>query len=198
MCWAICKASVFDWIKKKKPNNPTVKPTTTKNLHPMCLSPWTLAVSYFYVVMMEGAESEKKRVLWYVEVLSLLQLQNILCFVFNLLWPSPFYAINFSSFGSITCQVIYHLISECFTGVSARVALPFTFGYRFFFLTNCIDDFLDRKVKQHERECALVCFLPSLFLRRNKLWKRSFVSALLSHINGHFTGNWWVCVEFKS
>lgn len=72
-----------------------------------------------------------------------------------------------------------------------------------FVLIDCIDDFLDRKVKQHERECVLVCFLARLFLCRNKLWNTSSVSGFVlfcfsPHFNSHFIGKLLVCGEFKS
>lgn len=133
MCWTICKASIFDWIKKTPTTQPNHHQQKTYTLHPPPLP--TRPVSYFHVIIMEGAEAEEKE---YCDMLRCFLYYNckasfLFCFVFNFLWPFPFYSVNFFSFGSITCQVIYHLISEFFTGVSARGALLFPLGYRFYF-----------------------------------------------------------------
>lgn len=123
--------SIYFWLDQKNPNNPTQNYHHQKT-HTQHLPPSAPPVSYFHVTMMKGAEVEVKE---YCDMLRLpfLQLQSILCFLLNFLLFYPFYTINFSSFGSVTCQLTYHLISEFFTDVSARGALPFPLGCRFCF-----------------------------------------------------------------
>lgn len=86
-------------------------------------------VSNLLAVMMEGENQRKMNTVICWGIVFIIVANYPFCFVFNFLWPFSFYTINFSGFGSITCQVIYHLISDFFT--DARVALPFPLGCRF-------------------------------------------------------------------
>lgn len=129
MCWTICKASIFDWIKKN-PNNPTQNYHHQKTLI-QHLPPSAPPVSYFHVIMMKGAEAEVKE---YCDMLSSYPFYSckascvfflIFCYLFL------FILLTFPVLALLPASL--HTISEFSTDVSARGALPFPLGYRFYF-----------------------------------------------------------------
>lgn len=118
-------------------------------------------------------------------MLSSLQIQIALFFFFGLVlicWGLLiFILLTFPVLVSLPAR--YHLISEFFTGVSTKWALPFSLGYRFYFnkLYCCFPWQISRTTQK--RMCTSV--FPS---KPFKFSTRIFFSALSSHINSHFLG----------
>lgn len=102
MCWTICKASIFDWIKKT-PQQPNPNPTTINNSHPA--TPCQLQLSVTSVLLWWKEQKQRKKILWYVAVLSLLQLQIIL-FVLFCFW----FSVTFSFLYYLLFQFWFHCL----------------------------------------------------------------------------------------
>lgn len=117
-------------------------------------------VRYFNGIMVEGEEAEGKEY-WYVELCSSLQIQITLVLDFVLIcWDLLIFILLTFPF-LVPLHARYHLISEFFTNISTRWALPFSLRYMFYF-NKLYWIFIDREVNQPKRECVLVCFLPNL------------------------------------
>lgn len=137
--------------------------------------------------MVEGEEAEGKEY-WYVELLSSLQIQITLVLDFVLICRDLLIFILLTFPFLVPLPARYHLISEFFTNISTRWALPFPLCYRFCF-NKLYWIFIDREVNQPKRECVLVCFLPNLLSFQAEIFFQLCCLTLAA-----FLGNWQVCV----